>query len=86
MPINWQNSPSWKSKKDKGYNIDNALKNLCTKRKNLIIIKGEIEKLLLPFENNKEIEERKKEIKSLTDYIESLQQFKKNNKYKLGKL
>ena len=84
MPnIKLKNSQFLKPKRN--YSIDDSLTKLYKKRDNLIINKKDLEKLPLSFECNEEIERREKEIKDLTDYIESLQKIKNNNKYKSGK-
>ena len=72
-------------KPKRNYKIDGFLTKLHTKRNNLIMTKKDLEKLPLSFEHDEKIEEVKKGIKNLTDYIESLQKIKNNNKYKLGK-
>jgi len=79
-----RNSQFLKPKRD--YKIDDSLRKLYRRKNNLIIDKKDLEKLPLSLEYDEKIEEREKEIKILTNYIESLQKIKNNNKYKLGKL
>jgi len=73
-------------KPERNYNIDNYLTKLHIKKNNLMITKKNLEELPLSLEHDEKIEEIKKGIKNLADYIESLQKIKNNNKYKSGKL
>jgi len=85
MPnIKLRNSQFSKSKRN--YKIDGMPNTEFRRKNNLIIDKKDLEKLPLSLEYDEKIEEREKEIKILTNYIESLQKIKNNNKYKLGKL